>query len=127
MLSGLEAWGRVRGAQGSCRDSGTDVVCRQEGRAWPSASKSGFVDGSLVPRLPFLLTTTVLVLKGSVPTGLCRKVPSQAPELSSQPSAGRAQLTQASLYFPKEEPDIREVKALTKIIQQKTMRGKLNR
>lgn len=127
MLTGLEAGSRVRGTQGSSRDSGTAVVYRQEGRVWLSASKSGFVDGSLVPCLPFLLKTTLLILKGGVRTGLRRKVVSQAPELSTL--SRKSVANPASLCFPKQEPEVREVwsNALTKIIQQKMIRGKLNR
>ena len=59
--------------------------------------------------------------------GLRRKVVSQAPELSTL--SRKSVANPASLCFPKQEPEVREVwsNALTKIIQQKMIRGKLNR
>lgn len=103
------------------------MVYRQEGRVWRSASKSGFVDGSLVPRLPFLLKTTVLALKGGVSDRAVQKgsQPSSRAELSTL--SWKSAANPPSLCSPKQEPEVREVKALTKIIQQKMIRRKLNR
>lgn len=54
-------------------------------------------------------------------SGLCRKVPGQAPEVRPSVLSREGTASPASLCFPKEGPEVevREVKALTKVIQQK--------
>lgn len=83
------------------------------------------MDGSLVPCLPFLLKNY-----GSSTEGWCSD---RAVQKGTQPGS-RAELSTLSrkspanpaLCFPKEELEVRELKTLTKIIQQKMIRGKLN-
>lgn len=55
---------------------------------------------------------------------MCRKVPGQAPDVRPSVLSREGTASPASLCFPKEGPGVREVKALTKVIQQK--RGREN-